>query len=71
MAFNNAEPMLKRLKTAALAFVTSVMLKSVPKQKSFNRLRTIANKLIRELQRKLPTHSCLKLSKNFLFYQQY
>jgi hypothetical protein len=28
MAFNNAEPMLKRLKTAALAFVTSVMLKS-------------------------------------------
>ncbi|VVM25103.1 IS1478 transposase [uncultured Gammaproteobacteria bacterium] len=31
MAFNNAEPMLKRLKTAALAFVTSVMLKSVPK----------------------------------------
>jgi hypothetical protein len=25
MAFNNAEPMLKRLKTAALAFVTSVI----------------------------------------------
>jgi hypothetical protein len=33
MAFNNAEPMLKRLKTAALAFVTSAMLKSVPKLK--------------------------------------
>jgi hypothetical protein len=34
-------------------------------------LRTIANKLIRELQRKLPTHSLFETyQKDFLFYQQ-
>jgi hypothetical protein len=33
------------------------------------RLRTIANKLIRELQRKLPTHSLFETyQKDFLFY---
>ncbi|VVM18095.1 ISPg7, transposase [uncultured Gammaproteobacteria bacterium] len=46
------------------------MLKSVPKPKSFNTPRTIANKLIRELQRKLATISVLNLSKDFLFYQR-
>jgi hypothetical protein len=33
------------------------------------RLRTISNKLIRELQRKLPTHSLFETyQKDFLFY---
>jgi IS5 family transposase len=37
----------------------------------FCRLRTIANKLIRELQRKLHTHSLFETyQKDFLFYQQ-
>jgi hypothetical protein len=40
-------------------------------KKALTRLRTIANKLIRELQRKLPTHSLFKTyQKDFLFYQQ-
>ncbi|VVM26843.1 hypothetical protein BSPWISOXPB_3278 [uncultured Gammaproteobacteria bacterium] len=47
--------MLKRLKTAALAFVTSACKKRAKAKKALTRLRTIANKLIRELQRKLPT----------------
>ncbi|VVM23765.1 hypothetical protein BSPWISOXPB_8336 [uncultured Gammaproteobacteria bacterium] len=41
-------------------------------KKALTRLRTIANKLIRELQRKLPTHSLFETyQKDFLFYQQY
>ncbi|CAC9659774.1 ISPg7, transposase [uncultured Gammaproteobacteria bacterium] len=40
-------------------------------KKALTRLRTIANKLIRELQRKLPTHSLFETyQKDFLFYQQ-
>ncbi|VVM25340.1 ISPg7, transposase [uncultured Gammaproteobacteria bacterium] len=35
-------------------------------KKALTRLRTIANKLIRELQRKLPTHSLFELIKRFL-----
>jgi hypothetical protein len=36
-----------------------------------NNVITIANKLIRELQRKLPTHSLFETyQKDFLFYQQ-
>jgi hypothetical protein len=39
--------------------------------KALTCLRTIANKLIRELQRKLPTHSLFETyQKDFLFYQQ-
>ena len=40
-------------------------------KKALTRLRTITNKLIRELQRKLPTHSLFETyQKDFLFYQQ-
>jgi len=40
-------------------------------KKALTRLRTIANKLIRELQRKLHTHSLFETyQKDFLFYQQ-
>ncbi|KAF3981227.1 MAG: transposase, partial [Methylococcales symbiont of Hymedesmia sp. n. MRB-2018] len=40
-------------------------------KKALTRLRTIANKLIRELQRKLPTHLVFETyQKDFLFYQQ-
>ncbi|AYQ57022.1 transposase IS4 family protein [Bathymodiolus thermophilus thioautotrophic gill symbiont] len=40
-------------------------------KKALKRLRTIANKLIRELQRKLPTHSLFEIyQKDFLFYQK-
>jgi IS5 family transposase len=40
-------------------------------KKALTRLRTIANKLIRELQRKLPAHSLFETyQKDFLFYQQ-
>ncbi len=40
-------------------------------KKALKRLRTIANKLIRELQRKLPQHLLFEsYQKDFLFYQQ-
>ena len=40
-------------------------------KKALTRLRTIANKLIRELQRKLSTHSLFETyQKDFLFYQK-
>jgi hypothetical protein len=40
-------------------------------KKALTRLRTITNKLIRELQRKLPTPSLFETyQKDFLFYQQ-
>jgi IS5 family transposase len=40
-------------------------------KKALTRLRTIANKLIRELQRKLPTHNLFETyQKDFLFYQK-
>ena len=72
MVSNNAEPMLKRLKAAALAIRHFRHVKKRAKaKKALTRLRTIANKLIRELQRKLSTHSLFETyQKDFLFYQQ-
>ncbi|VVM26451.1 ISPg7, transposase [uncultured Gammaproteobacteria bacterium] len=49
--------MLKRLKTATLIRHFRPVKKRAKAKKALTRLRTIANKLIRELQRKLPTHS--------------
>jgi hypothetical protein len=49
MAFNNAEPMLKRLKTATLIRHFRHVKKRAKAKKALTRLRTIANKLIREL----------------------
>ncbi|VVM23603.1 hypothetical protein BSPWISOXPB_1901 [uncultured Gammaproteobacteria bacterium] len=47
--------MLKRLKTATLIRHFRHVKKRAKAKKALTRLRTIANKLIRELQRKLPT----------------
>ncbi|VVM17431.1 hypothetical protein BSPWISOXPB_6767 [uncultured Gammaproteobacteria bacterium] len=49
--------MLKRLKTGHLIRHFRPVKKRAKAKKALTRLRTIANKLIRELQRKLPTHS--------------
>ncbi|CAC9444330.1 ISPg7, transposase [uncultured Gammaproteobacteria bacterium] len=63
--------MLKRLKTATLIRHFHPVKKRAKAKKALTRLRTIANKLIRELQRKLPTHSLFETyQKDFLFYQQ-
>ena len=63
--------MLKRLKTAALIRHFHPVKKRAKAKKALTRLRTISNKLIRELQRKLPTHSLFETyQKDFLFYQQ-
>ena len=71
MVLNSAEPMLKRLKTVTLIRHFRHVKKRAKAKKALTRLRTIANKLIRELQRKLPTHSLFETyQKDFLFYQQ-
>jgi IS5 family transposase len=46
MAFNNAEPMLKRLKTATLIRHFRHVKKRAKAKKALTRLRTIANKLV-------------------------
>jgi hypothetical protein len=59
--------MLKRLKTATLIRHFHPVKKRAKAKKALTRLRTIANKLIRELQRKLPTHSLFETyQKDFL-----
>ena len=72
MVSNNAEPYVKEVKNCRLAIRHFRHVKKRAKaKKALTRLRTIANKLIRELQRKLHTHSLFETyQKDFLFYQQ-
>ena len=63
--------MLKRLKTATLIRHFRHVKKRAKAKKALTRLRTIANKLIRELQRKLPQYLLFEIyQKHFLFYQR-
>jgi hypothetical protein len=51
--------------------VMGVLSRPLKAKKALTSLRTIANKLIRELKRKLHTHSLFETyQKDFLFYQE-
>ncbi|VVM22513.1 hypothetical protein BSPWISOXPB_4633 [uncultured Gammaproteobacteria bacterium] len=56
--------MLKRLKTATLIRHFRPVKKRAKAKKALTRLRTIANKLIRELQRKLPQYLLFEIIKS-------